>query len=74
MFEETLSDSLGYPRLLFFTSDYSANQALLASLLEPCDHVLADCLSHAFLLEGMLYSSTLFFHFEYHQLDSLQNT
>ncbi|WP_187306938.1 hypothetical protein [Candidatus Williamhamiltonella defendens] len=46
----------------------------MASLLKQCDRVLADRLSHAFLLEEMLYSSTLFFHFAYHQLDSLQNT
>ncbi|ATW33588.1 MULTISPECIES: 8-amino-7-oxononanoate synthase [Candidatus Williamhamiltonella] len=72
VFEETLSDWLGYPRALLFTSGYSANQALLAALLEPGDRVLADRLSHASLLEGMLYSATRFFRFEHNQIDSLQ--
>jgi 8-amino-7-oxononanoate synthase len=53
--EQTLCHWLGYERAVLFNSGFSANQAVLFSLLEKNDRLLQDKLNHASLMEaGML--------------------
>lgn len=53
--EDELCDWLGYERAILFSSGFSANQALLLSLLEKGDLLVQDKLNHASLMEaGML--------------------
>ncbi|WP_070963100.1 8-amino-7-oxononanoate synthase [Vibrio sonorensis] len=53
--EQALCNWLDYPRAILFGSGFSANQALLACLLEKGDLLLQDRLNHASLMEaGML--------------------
>ncbi|WP_174208811.1 8-amino-7-oxononanoate synthase [Vibrio rumoiensis] len=50
-----LCEWLGYSRAVLFNSGFSANQALLFTLLDKYDHVIQDKLNHASLIEaGML--------------------
>ncbi|WCP68607.1 8-amino-7-oxononanoate synthase [Vibrio tubiashii] len=58
--EETLCQWLGFERSILFGSGFSANQALLFSLLTKQDLLLQDKLNHASLIEaGMLSPATL---------------
>ncbi len=50
--ESQLCEWLGYPRALLFGSGFSANQAVLFSLLEKGDLLLQDRLNHASLIEA----------------------
>ncbi|MGL9722751.1 8-amino-7-oxononanoate synthase [Sodalis sp. (in: enterobacteria)] len=54
--EQWLADWLGYPRTLLFTSGFAANQAVVGALTASGDHILADRLSHASLLEAAMQS------------------
>lgn len=58
--EQTLCDWIGYERAVLFNSGFSANQAVLFSLLEKDDRLLQDKLNHASLMEaGMLSPATM---------------
>ncbi len=58
--EERLCDWLGYERAILFSSGFSANQAMLFSLLEKHDLVLQDRLNHASLMEaGQMCNATM---------------
>lgn len=50
--ESTLCDWLGYERAVLFGSGFSANQALLFTLLQKGDVLLQDRLNHASLMEA----------------------
>ena len=53
--EDTLCDWLGYKKAILFSSGFSANQAVLFSLLDKQDLLIQDKLNHASLIEaGML--------------------
>lgn len=54
--EQRLADWLGFPRALLFTSGFAANQAVVGALTTLEDHILADRLSHASLLEAAMHS------------------
>lgn len=72
--EETLCDWLGFERAILFGSGFSANQALLFSLLKKDDLLLQDKLNHASLMEaGILSPATMkrFKHNNVKHLDSL---
>lgn len=49
--EAALSDWLGFERAILFSSGFSANQAVLFSLLEKNDLLIQDKLNHASLME-----------------------
>ncbi|NVD06363.1 8-amino-7-oxononanoate synthase [Vibrio sp. JPW-9-11-11] len=58
--EHTLCEWLGFDRAILFGSGFSANQALLFTLLEQEDLLLQDKLNHASLMEaGLLSSATM---------------
>lgn len=71
--EEQLADWLGYPRALLFISGYTANQALLAALIQAGDCILADRLSHASLLEAASQSPAPLRRFRHNHPQSLAN-
>lgn len=74
--EETLCSWLGFERAILFSSGFSANQALLFSLLEKDDLLLQDKLNHASLMEaGMLSPAVMkrFRHNDVNHLNSLMN-
>ncbi len=71
-FEQQLTEWLGYPRALLFTSGYCANQALLAALTTRGDRILADRFSHASLLEAAVQSPAVLRRFHHNQPESLQ--
>ena len=50
--EEELCDWQGYDRAILFSSGFSANQALLFTLLKKGDYLLQDKLNHASLMEA----------------------
>ena len=72
--EAQLCEWLGFERAILFNSGFSANQALLFSLLEKDDSLLQDKLNHASLMEaGMLSPATMkrFKHNDTQHLESL---
>ena len=72
--ESQLCEWLGYERAILFSSGFSANQALLFSLLDKSDTLIQDRLNHASLMEaGALSSATMkrFKHNDLHHLKSL---
>jgi 8-amino-7-oxononanoate synthase len=50
--ESQLCEWLGYERAILFSSGFSANQALLFSLLDKSDTLIQDRLNHASLMEA----------------------
>ncbi|PHM71497.1 8-amino-7-oxononanoate synthase [Xenorhabdus sp. KJ12.1] len=54
--EQQLAEWLGYSRALLFISGYSANQGVIAALMEKEDRIIADRLSHASLMEAAMHS------------------
>ena len=56
LLEEEIADWLGCERALFFSTGYMANLAVLQSLMQKGDVILADKLSHASLINGALSS------------------
>ncbi|WP_135381594.1 8-amino-7-oxononanoate synthase [Vibrio tasmaniensis] len=72
--EAQLCEWLGFERAILFNSGFSANQALLFSLIEKDDFLLQDKLNHASLMEaGMLSPATMkrFKHNDTQHLESL---
>ena len=75
--EAALTEWLGYERAILFGSGFSANQALLFTLLEKSDVLIQDRLNHASLMEaGMLSPAKMkrFKHNDIAHLESLLNS
>ena len=75
--EAALTEWLGYERAILFGSGFSANQALLFTLLEKSDVLIQDRLNHASLMEaGMLSPAKMkrFKHNDIAHLKSLLNS
>ncbi|WP_441256942.1 8-amino-7-oxononanoate synthase [Vibrio sp. Vf1514] len=69
--ERTLCEWLGFERAVLFGSGFSANQALLFTLLQKGDLLLQDKLNHASLMEAGLLSSAQMKRFQHNDVDHL---
>ncbi|MBX4180953.1 8-amino-7-oxononanoate synthase [Sodalis sp. CWE] len=70
--EKWLANWLGFPRALLFTSGFAANYSLIRTLVASGDHILADRLSHASLLEAAIYSPATLLRFAHNNPNSLK--
>lgn len=66
-----LREWLGRDDVLLFSSGYQANLALLTTLISPGDHIFADKLNHASLIDGMRFSGAKFNRYPHLNLDKL---
>ncbi|MGP1923502.1 MAG: 8-amino-7-oxononanoate synthase [Arsenophonus sp. NEOnobi-MAG3] len=71
--EQQLADWLGYPRALLFISGYAVNQSVIMALMKKNDHIVADKLSHASLLEAAILSPATLQRFTHNQPDALES-
>lgn len=69
--ERTLCEWLGFERAVLFGSGFSANQALLFTLLQKGDLLLQDKLNHASLMEAGLLSSAQMKRFQHNDVTHL---
>ncbi|WP_318441264.1 8-amino-7-oxononanoate synthase [Photobacterium leiognathi] len=69
--EAQLSEWLGYDRALLFSSGFSANQALLFTLLQKQDVVFQDKLNHASLMEAGMLSPASMKRFAHNDVEAL---
>lgn len=69
--ETELAQWLGYDNALLFSSGYSANQGVIAALLEKDDAIIADKLCHASLMEAAVLSPATLWRFLHNSADSL---
>ncbi|MBS0909743.1 8-amino-7-oxononanoate synthase [Tatumella sp. JGM118] len=69
--EYTLAGWLGFPRAILFQSGFAANQALIFSLAQGQDRLLADKLMHASLIEAAHLSPATLRRFRHNSLSSL---
>ncbi|ENM5854497.1 8-amino-7-oxononanoate synthase [Vibrio mimicus] len=70
--EHELCNWLGYERAILFSSGFSANQALLFTLLEKEDLLLQDKLNHASLMEAGMLSPATMKRFKHNDTDHLR--
>ncbi|MGP1947103.1 MAG: 8-amino-7-oxononanoate synthase [Arsenophonus sp. NC-PG7-MAG3] len=70
--EQQLADWLGYPRALLFISGYAVNQSVIIALMNKNDHIVADKLSHASLLEAAMLSPATLQRFAHNQPEALE--
>ncbi|MCE7614290.1 8-amino-7-oxononanoate synthase, partial [Vibrio fluvialis] len=69
--EHTLCEWLGFERAVLFGSGFSANQALLFTLLQKGDFLLQDKLNHASLMEAGMLSSAQMKRFQHNDVAHL---
>ncbi|MCG6235736.1 8-amino-7-oxononanoate synthase [Vibrio furnissii] len=69
--ERTLCEWLGFERAVLFGSGFSANQALLFTLLQKGDLLLQDKLNHASLMEAGMLSSAQMKRFQHNDVTHL---
>ncbi len=70
--DQQLAEWLGYSRALLFISGYSANQGVIAALMEKEDRIIADRLNHASLMEAAMHSPAQFRRFLHNNPISLK--
>ncbi|MCK6262844.1 8-amino-7-oxononanoate synthase [Vibrio sp. ZSDE26] len=70
-FESELCEWLGFERAILFSSGFSANQALLFTLLEKGDLLYQDKLNHASLIEAGMLSPAIMRRFKHNDVDQL---
>lgn len=71
--EAQLCEWLGFERAILFSSGFSANQALLFSLLEKDDVLLQDKLNHASLMEAGVLSPATTKRFKHNDVQHLES-
>ncbi|MFV8459667.1 8-amino-7-oxononanoate synthase [Vibrio campbellii] len=71
--EAQLCEWLGFERAILFSSGFSANQALLFSLLEKDDVLLQDKLNHASLMEAGVLSPASMKRFKHNNVQHLES-
>ncbi|MBD1557916.1 8-amino-7-oxononanoate synthase [Vibrio sp. S9_S30] len=70
--EESLCCWLNFDRAILFSSGFSANQAVLYSLLEKGDWLFQDKLNHASLIEAGMHSPALMKRFRHNDVGDLK--
>ncbi|WP_297483245.1 8-amino-7-oxononanoate synthase [uncultured Photobacterium sp.] len=70
--EQQLTEWLGYQRALLFNSGFSANQAVLFTLLQAQDQLFQDKLNHASLIEAGMLSPAKMKRFAHNDIAALQ--
>jgi len=70
--EEELAEFVRRPRALLFSTGYMANLGVMTALLEKGDHVFADRLNHASLLDGGLLSQARLQRYPHNDAQALQ--
>ncbi|EJA7357185.1 8-amino-7-oxononanoate synthase [Vibrio alginolyticus] len=71
--EAALTEWLGYDRAILFGSGFSANQALLFTLLEKSDVLIQDRLNHASLIEAGALSPAKMKRFKHNDIEHLKS-
>ncbi|MCS0418908.1 8-amino-7-oxononanoate synthase [Vibrio diabolicus] len=71
--EAALTEWLGYERAVLFGSGFSANQALLFTLLEKSDVLIQDRLNHASLMEAGALSPAKMKRFKHNDIEHLSS-
>ncbi|MEF1289378.1 8-amino-7-oxononanoate synthase [Vibrio sp. M260118] len=71
--EQELCQWLGFERAILFGSGFSANQALIFTLLQKDDLLLQDKLNHASLIEAGMLSSATMKRFKHNDVEHLQS-
>ncbi|HHF3168432.1 TPA: 8-amino-7-oxononanoate synthase [Vibrio diabolicus] len=71
--EAALTEWLGYERVVLFGSGFSANQALLFTLLEKSDVLIQDRLNHASLMEAGALSPAKMKRFKHNDIEHLKS-
>ncbi len=71
--EEALCHWIGYERAVFFSSGFSANQAVLFTLLQKQDRLIQDKLNHASLIEAGMLSAALMKRFKHNDTRHLKS-
>jgi 8-amino-7-oxononanoate synthase len=71
--ESALAQWHGAEAALVFSSGYSANEGLLATVIEPGDWVASDQLNHASIIDGLRLSRAERFIYRHNDLDHLDN-
>ncbi|MDF5451907.1 aminotransferase class I/II-fold pyridoxal phosphate-dependent enzyme, partial [Vibrio parahaemolyticus] len=71
--EAALTEWLGYDRAILFGSGFSANQALLFTLLEKSDVLIQDRLNHASLMEAGTLSPAKMKRFKHNDIEHLKS-
>jgi 8-amino-7-oxononanoate synthase len=69
--EQSLANSVGYPRALLFANGYMANLAVLQTLLKRQDYLYQDKLNHASLIDGGLLSNSQMRRYRHNDVEHL---
>ncbi|MBL4797740.1 MAG: 8-amino-7-oxononanoate synthase [Oleispira sp.] len=69
--EQSLANSVGYPRALLFANGYMANLAVLQTLLKRQDFLYQDKLNHASLIDGGLLSNSQLRRYRHNDVEHL---
>ncbi len=70
--ERDISDFLGKSNTIVFTTGYSANLAMLSTMVGPRDFVLLDADCHASIYDGCRLGGVQVFRFKHNDLDDLE--
>jgi 8-amino-7-oxononanoate synthase len=71
--EDTLARWHGADSALVFSSGYTANEGLLAAILEPGDWVASDACNHASIIDGLRLARAERFVFRHNDLEHLED-
>ena len=71
LLEDELADWLGVERVLLFSTGYMANLAVLQTLMQKGDLILADKLNHASLIDGAQHSAAEFKRYPHNDMKAL---
>ncbi|XBC38430.1 MAG: 8-amino-7-oxononanoate synthase [Buchnera aphidicola (Floraphis choui)] len=71
--EEELAEWMGYHKAILFISGFTANEAVIMTLIKKKDRIFADKFSHASLLISSYNSQGKLYRFVHNEISSLKN-